>query len=422
MVRATPRPRDPLTDRSALAALLRRSRGLPGVAPGYLGDPAGGERPPLDLGSQLDGSSPPGVFVGRYGYPKLNVGPLVPPVHGDTAVLDLPEAWLDFTLPEIVGFRWHLVRGMRRMEVEAPQAGTRLLQDLQEMAVARRPAEAEVTFTRPPRGGLELDRRVQPFGPSAPLRRFRADPPPADQRLEKVWYDTDLRAQPGMVRLYREGVEVSRIARALSIGLLGQGGGRKLVPTRWSITAVDDTVGKSLLERIRGFPLIDAVRVYESWKLENRFVVLVLPRAWSYELVEAWYPGTTWNPDGQEIAIFGSAEGYEGRTRYADIGGCYYAARLAIAEALHREGRQGAALVLRETHPGHLLPLGVWNVRENVRHAFAQPYRTFPDVPTALDHVFGRLAIPRRTWVEHSSFLRFLLHQRRLDDFGGYGA
>src|SRR5207249_8313855 len=35
---------------------------------------------------ELDGASPPGVFVGRFGYPKVFVGPLVPPIHGDTQI------------------------------------------------------------------------------------------------------------------------------------------------------------------------------------------------------------------------------------------------------------------------------------------------------------------------------------------------
>src|SRR5437879_6332237 len=39
----------------------------------------------------LDGSSPPGVFVGRFGYPKVYVGPLVPPIHGDTQILRSEE-------------------------------------------------------------------------------------------------------------------------------------------------------------------------------------------------------------------------------------------------------------------------------------------------------------------------------------------
>jgi len=40
---------------------------------------------------QISGSSPPGVFVGRFGYPKVFVGPMVPPVSGDTEILDTPE-------------------------------------------------------------------------------------------------------------------------------------------------------------------------------------------------------------------------------------------------------------------------------------------------------------------------------------------
>ena len=33
----------------------------------------------------LSGATPPSVFVGRYGYPKkVKVGPMIPPVHGNT--------------------------------------------------------------------------------------------------------------------------------------------------------------------------------------------------------------------------------------------------------------------------------------------------------------------------------------------------
>jgi hypothetical protein len=50
------------------------------------------------------------------------------------------------------------------------------------------------------------------------------------------------------------------------------------------------------------------------------------PEEWSYELVEAWFPGTTWNPSGQHVGICSDWEPYEGRSSYASIGGCYYAA------------------------------------------------------------------------------------------------
>ncbi len=89
----------------------------------------------------LSGTSPPGVFIGRQGYPKVNVGPLLPPFHGDTTLLDLPEAWLDFDLPEIIAFRSSLVRGMRRMAVDVGGGGGRFLNQLQELALASRPAD-----------------------------------------------------------------------------------------------------------------------------------------------------------------------------------------------------------------------------------------------------------------------------------------
>src|SRR2546428_12160665 len=72
---------------------------------------------PLIDDTALDGSSPPGVFVGRFGYPKVFVGPLIPPVHGDTEILDTPEAWIGRTLEEIVGFRAHGDRRMHRPHV-----------------------------------------------------------------------------------------------------------------------------------------------------------------------------------------------------------------------------------------------------------------------------------------------------------------
>ena len=80
--------------------------------------------------------------------------------------------------------------------------------------------------------------------------------------------------------------------------------------------------------------------------------------------MEAWYPGTIWNPDGSSAVIFSDWEGYDGRTTYTDIGGCYYAARSAVSELLMKERLQATVIVLREAHPGYIMPVGVWQVRE----------------------------------------------------------
>ena len=374
---------------------------------------------PLIDDTALDGSSPPGVFVGRFGYPNVFVGPLIPPVHGDTEVLDTPEDWIGRSLEEIVGFRSQLVRGMHRTNVLDVAGGGKVMDLTRELALSSTSTDVEAEFARKPRGRLVLDEDVQPFGPSAPIDRFELGSYRVDPKLDRATSDTDLRAKPAVLDLYRGGVPVSKIQRAFSVGAFGLAKNRRFVPTRWSITAVDDTIGKALRERVKTYPLVNEVRVYQSEGFDDRFLVLLLPRPWRYELIEAWYPNTLWNPLGREVVMFGDSEGFEGRTQYASIGGCYYAARLAVGEALERERRQAATVILRETHPGYLMPVGVWNVREHVRDALRRPPVKLNTPTEALQYLAARLDIPMDRWVRTSEVLRHVLYQRALEDFEG---
>lgn len=372
---------------------------------------------PLIDGFELSGASPPGVFVGRIGYPKVNIGPLIPPMHGDTAYLDLPELWGDKSMQDIVSFRFQLVRGKCRVNALELDRGGRILDLTRELTLCKSPAEVEASFYKKPRGNIALDDEVQPYGPSAPLLGLELGTLKTDRDIEKAHYDTDLRAGEAVLELYKKGAFVSKIQRAFSMGCFGVEKNRRLVPTRWSITAIDDVISKSLVEEIKDYPTINEYRVYESWRLDNRFIVIMAPLSWSYELVEAWYPNTTWNPTGKKIVLYASHEGYHGRSDYADIGGCYYAARLAVGEALRKEGIQACVVILREAHPGYIMPVGVWNVRENVRNAVAKEPRKFETLEEVFKYVSTRLAIPKERWIAKSEILKRILYQRRLEDY-----
>src|SRR2546427_9600550 len=174
------------------------------------------------------------------------------------------------------------------------------------------------------------------------LSRFDLGSLKVDQNLDRAFSDTDLRAREAVIDLYERRTPVSKIQRAFSVGSFGIEKNRRFVPTRWSITAVDDTIGKELRERVKTYPLINEVRVYESVGFDDRFLVVFLPRPWRYELIEAWYPNTLWNPLGREIVMFGDHEGVEGRSEDASIGGGCYAARPAGGGGLGGEGRQAA--------------------------------------------------------------------------------
>ncbi len=366
------------------------------------------------LRKELYGSSPPGVFVGRSGYPKVNVGPLIPPQIGATEYMDIPESWLDMSVREFTEMRTSLVRGMRKISVNSANDPDYFLVSLQEMAMAERHVDSEALFERVPQGRIVVDSEVQPFGPAGRIKRLQHDNVKVNQKIEKVYYD-ELPAKDSVLKLYQEGVRVSLIQRAFSMGTMGVQ--RRLVPTRWSITAVDDTISKELVKRIKGYPLLDSSLVFKSHKMGNVFVVIFLPTAWSYELVEAWYPGTLWNPYGKRSFMVSSHEFYEGRKTYAEIGGCYYAARLAVSEKLAEMRRQAEVIVLREAQPDYIMPVGVWHVRENVRNAIRSVPVKFDSERKAINYALKQFHIPREMWFKSSALLSRFMQQRRIEDF-----
>jgi hypothetical protein len=191
---------------------------------------------------QIAGSSPPGVFVGRIGYPKVSIGPMVPPTYGDTSIMDTPEQWLGKPLETIVDYRYSLVRGNVRASVEDAANPTGTLGKLQELSMAALPVDAELRLSKAPRRVLTLSEDSQPYGPSAPLERFETSNVTVEHKIEKAYYDRDLKAADAIFSLYRDDILVTRLQRALSIGMFGEGARRRLVPTRWSITAVDSTI------------------------------------------------------------------------------------------------------------------------------------------------------------------------------------
>ncbi len=365
---------------------------------------------------QIEGSSPTDIFIGRFGYPYVHIGPLVPPEHGDTSLLSTPEMWWKLSMEDIVSMRTRLVRGMYLTKVKDVEKG-RMQERVRDLALAERPADAEVSFAKKPFVKLEMRDEVQPFGPSAEMKSFDVYNIKADKKIESRYTDTDAKAVTSIVELYHRGVHVSKIQRSLSAGLFGLGQNRKFVPTRWSITAVDDTLSKFNREQVKSYDSIDSIYAYYNVALDNRWLIVFIPGNWEYESIEAFFPGTVWNEDGKHISIFGSHEGYHGRSTYAEMGGCYYSGRLATTEKLLQLRKQGRALILREAHAGYTMPVGVWNVREHVRETLATEPVVLHNVGELLQHMAQKFEIHPREWIKNSHMLTNLLTQKRINDY-----
>ncbi|UTF52567.1 DNA repair protein NreA [Natronosalvus rutilus] len=339
-------------------------------------------------GDTLVGSTAPSIFVGRSNYPDIPVGVLSPVGDEDDAESYVTDGnWYQqgYGIDDVLQRRTGLLNSNKRANVDAPGIASRLAPSVQdvwdgfvgvqrEVAIADRPVDLEIGLEGKPDLGLDAGTDVAtPRGPRAAARSADlTENPHVPRPVKKTLEDDDWQAQGAMTYLYRRGFDVYEINSILSAGALGEAAQRRLVPTRWSITAVDDTVGQYLRGRIRNAPSIDEVQVWANEYVGNRYWVILAPGTWEYELVEMKAPGSIWNPDpGAGIWMASASEGYQGRSSYVEeTAGAYYAARLGVLEHLESIGRQAKCLVLREVSDDYWAPVGVWQVRESVRNAF----------------------------------------------------
>ncbi len=85
---------------------------------------------------------------------------------------------------------------------------------------------------------------------------------------------------------------------------------------------------------------------------------------------------------------------------------------MAVLEALAREGRQAGAIILREALKGYV-PMGVFNVRENVRNAMQQPASEFEEIRAALSHISEKFTLPVQRFIEEGELLRTMIRERQ---------
>jgi hypothetical protein len=323
------------------------------------------------------GSTAPSVFVGRSSYPNVSTGLLAP--VGDEADADsyvTSGEWYDqgFSIDDVFAKRTGLVNSTRRSSVDVEDVWDGFVGTQREVAMADRPVDVELGLEESP--GFELDGTLEdiaaPRGPRASADAARlTENPHVPRAVERTLSDDDWRAEGAITYLYRRGFDVYEINNVLSVGALGVGENRRLVPTRWSITAVDDTVGQYLRGQIRNAPTLGETMVWHNRYVGNDYWVVVAPGDWEFELLELKAPGSIWNPDPDgQLYMAADREGYEGRTEYVDeTAGAYYASRLGVLEELADRGRQAKVFVVRHATDEYWAPVGVWQIRESVRNA-----------------------------------------------------
>lgn len=356
------------------------------------------------------GSSPPEIFVGRYNYPNVYAGILSPSEYGDTAHLSSAEHWhaRKLPIPEIVNLRSQLIYGRSTTNVNQPTE--KFVSVMQEIAMTHKPIATEFTLKKPMTQNTEQESHVPLIANAALLHSVRLQENPAVKpKVEYLVNDTASKATTALLELEKAGTETSALMKLLSAGLLGQKENRKLVPTRWSITAVDDTLSKEKLKRIRFFPELKEISVFTAEYLGNHYEFLLLPDHFAFEVIEIAL---------EKQGVWHDSEEFVGRTTYASsVTGAYYANRLALTEYLEHIQRQARCLVMREIRPEYTAPLGVGILRQTSREAFSHPPKTFATLKEMFTDIQSRLKQPITNYLKRSILLKEFGKQKRLNQF-----
>ncbi len=380
---------------------------------------------PMEVkGDSIDGPSPPSIFVGRYGYPRITVGPLTTPID-----IPLPERLesgsflFSRSIEDVYSMRTSLVRGKHRLDVRTskdpreigsdplikiekniPIKGRKILDSIQELALSARSLDTEMLISR--YGGKRLegpnvDSISMPMGPSVNVSRVNVNENPMVPRpVEKVVDDTDLKASDASIDLFRSGIPLEHMVKLFSIGMLGEGKRRKLVPTRWTITAVDDIVSLELRGKVIEMPALDRYMLFKTERFGNHFLIALYPPPFRFEMLEQWQNDSLWG----NSPVVTDHEGPRGRRSYAsNITGAYYSARLSVLNYLERIRRNAGFTVIRWITGDYWAPLGVWVIRECVKKAM----ETEPEVLEDMGQLISRVdqLSDMKNWKAHTQYL-----------------
>ena len=361
---------------------------------------------------KFSGSSPPEIFVGKHDYPNIYSGILSPMEYGDTEKFSSPERWYESkkSIEEITSYRHKLIYSRFKSKVKDVRKSNQLLSALNQVSMAKKSVSAEFTLSKPARFKMIKENSVPFIGNPAPLEKIKIEEnPKIEKKVDYIVSEEKLKASEGIQNLYQAGIENSNIIKILSAGLLGLKTQRKLVPTRWAITATDDIISKAQLSKIRNFKEINEILSFHGEYLGNHYEILLLPDKWSFEIIEI---------SQKSKKVWHDYEGFFSRKNYAEnVTGGYYAARIGISEYLLRKQKQATAIIFREVRPEYNVPLGVGILRELVRDITSKEPSKFSSVNEALEEISTRLNLNINEFKNKSILLKEFGKQKKLTDW-----
>lgn len=179
------------------------------------------------------------------------------------------------------------------------------------------------------------------------------------KQIEK--YSTnDAKSKEAVIKLYKRKINESQIINLLSLGNFGVQLNKKIVPSRWAITAYDKIIETYLYKKILTYKIINKYEIYHHKDKGNEFIIILIPDTFTFENYE-------FTPQGWQAIDYVSINNRLGYTDPNTAGG-FFASKVATFEHLKKTKKQASIIVLRQID-NYEIPLGVVFVRESIREA-----------------------------------------------------
>ena len=238
--------------------------------------------------SKVDSISPPSVFIGsKLKYPLVNVGILSPLNKDNNAWLyDDAKYWAEnnLNIEEVMSLRNGLLNSRFQAKVSDIRLNKKFVEVAKDVAISSKQVDVEIELKNRLIVGREKDKILTPHGMRAGLKNVAiTGNVKVEKQVDKVIND-EIKASEAIEFLYKNEFNEYTLSKILSVGVIGLAKNKKLVPTRWSITATDDILGKKFLENIRQYPWIENYELFlESlWGINTLYLCFQVLGVMSY--------------------------------------------------------------------------------------------------------------------------------------------
>jgi len=332
----------------------------------------------IQLKEDLYGFTPPSNLVTEFSYPKVSLGILFSELDG-IEYYDNPIFWAkeEKDIEEIIRYRSSLINARTIVDVNLPKKNNKLYERILESSLSIKSVSLEVKI-RKIKEVKFIPKIYSFYGFSGNLRDIKViDNPKIPYKVEDVY---DLKAEEAVYILYKEGFSDYYLSRIFSLGFFGSNLNKKLVPSKWSITAVQSIIEKKLRqEYFNNARRVDHIYLFNYKFYGNDFYGILLPGNGRVELIEAILPGSAYSINNRLII---------GKDNES---GGYYSLKLSFAEFVKDTKLLGDLIVFRIITEEYKLPLGVWVVREGTKKMFSNLLSRFSNLYEAYSFINSRL-------------------------------